>query len=140
MEPALAAVCLAGGGEGAGPVLPVPGAHAAAHVTRALGEAVQLQLHSYIYRSHASIIRQQLEKDATKILKAKSNSLRIHVRMHLKQRFKSCPHLVHGLLLQGGVRAGGLDAVAGEVVVRRQRGVEREAGAHAAQPGLVVAR
>ena len=49
---------------------------------------------------------------------------------------------MHGLLLllQGGVRAGGLDAVAGEVVVRRQRGVEREAGAHAAQPGLVVAR
>ena len=44
--------------------------------------------------------------------------------------------LVQGRLLAGGAR--GLDAVAGQVVVRGQRRVQREARAHAAQPGLVV--
>ena len=44
--------------------------------------------------------------------------------------------LVQGRLLAGWAR--GLDAVAGQVVVRGQRRVQREARAHAAQPGLVV--
>ena len=44
--------------------------------------------------------------------------------------------LVHGGVLGGG--AGGLHAVPGQVVVRGQRRVQREARAHAAQPGLVV--
>ena len=82
MEAALAPVCLAGGGEGAGPGLPVPGGHAAAHVARALGEAVQLQLYLYLPQSRLHH-QQQIENDATNPLKAKSNSLRMHVRMHL---------------------------------------------------------
>ena len=44
--------------------------------------------------------------------------------------------LVLGGLLGGG--AGGLHAVPGQVVMRGQRRVQREARAHAAQPGLVV--
>ena len=35
-------------------------------------------------------------------------------------------------------RTAGLDTVAGQVVVRSQAGVDRETGAQAAQPGLVV--
>ena len=42
MVPARARVLLAGGGEVAGPLLPVPHTHPAAHVAGALGEAVQL--------------------------------------------------------------------------------------------------
>ena len=49
---------------------------------------------------------------------------------------KSVTDLVHGGVLVGG--AGGLHAVPGQVVVRRERRVQREARAHAAQPGLVV--
>ena len=45
-------------------------------------------------------------------------------------------------LVHGGVRltsgAGGLHAVPGQVVMRGQRRVQWEAGAHTAQPGLVV--
>ena len=44
--------------------------------------------------------------------------------------------LVHGGVLGGG--AGGLHAVPGQVMMRGQRRVQREARAHAAQPGLVV--
>ena len=43
---------------------------------------------------------------------------------------------MHGGVLGGG--AGGLHAVPRQVVVRGQRRVQREARAHAAQPGLVV--
>merc|ERR1712012_1157888 len=38
------------------------------------------------------------------------------------------------------IRTGGLDAISGEVVVGRHGGVQREAGTHAAQPRLVVAK
>ena len=44
--------------------------------------------------------------------------------------------LVQGGLLGGG--AGGLHAVPGQVMVRGERRVQREARVHAAQPGLVV--
>ena len=48
----------------------------------------------------------------------------------------SVSDLVHGGLLVGG--AGGLHAVPGQVMVRGERRVQREARVHAAQPGLVV--
>ena len=56
------------------------------------------------------------------------------VRIH--QAMSGVSDLVQGGLLVGG--AGGLHAVPGQVVVRGQRRVQREARAHAAQPGLVV--
>ena len=53
------------------------------------------------------------------------------------RRCREVADLVHGgVLMASG--AGGLHAVPGQVVMRRQRRVQRETRAHTAQPGLVV--
>ena len=60
--------------------------------------------------------------------------------MHLDLECISVTYLVELLRIvcMVMIRTGGLDTISGEVVVGRQGGVQREAGAHAAQTGFVV--
>ena len=64
----------------------------------------------------------------------------LYLLMHLDLECISVTYLVELLRIinKEMIRTGGLDTISGEVVVGRQGGVQREAGAHAAQTGFVV--